>query len=99
MRGTVIAFPKYDQFSTARLLEAYACGPARVRAALAGLDADDLRRHPRPGKWSIQEIAVHLSDAEVMGAGRIRLATAQPGVAFVRYDQQLWASALGYQSY
>ena len=99
MRETVTPFPSYDQYTTEQLLDAYRAAPARIRVTLAGLSLDELRQHPRPGKWSILEIAVHVTDSELIGAGRIRLATAQPGAAFVGYDQERWAEALGYQQY
>jgi uncharacterized damage-inducible protein DinB len=60
---------------------------------------EELKAHARPGKWSIQEIVVHLSDAEVMGAARIRQAFAQPGSAVVAYDQEVWAREMAYQEF
>src|SRR3990172_432321 len=56
------------------------------------------RRSPRQGKWSIQEIAQHLADAEIMGATRLRQALAEPGTSFAVYDQAAWARTLRYGS-
>lgn len=97
MRGTASSFPDtLAGIPTARLLEVYAAGPARLREALHGLTEGELRAHPRPGKWSALEIAIHVADSELMGAARVRLAFVQPGTAFIGYDQDAWAGGLAY---
>jgi hypothetical protein len=88
----------YATFSTATLLDAYASGPARLERAVSGLTEAQLRSRPIAGKWSILEIALHVTDSELMGATRIRLAIAQPGITFVAYDQDVWAAEFDYQS-
>ncbi len=100
MPGQVAAFPDtYRSFSTEMLVATYEEGPDRLRAVLEGLTDEDLHAQPRPGnKWSILQIVVHLSDAEVMGALRVRLAYGQSGSTLPVYDQDLWASALRYQT-
>lgn len=99
MRETVTPFPRYDQYTAEQLLDAYQAAPARLRATLAGLTLGELRQHPRPGKWSAMEIVVHMTDSELVGAGRIRLAIAQPGAPLAGYDQDTWAESLRYQQY
>lgn len=100
MRGTTTStFPGYGQYTTSQLLAAYRSAPDRLRRVVDGLSQAELRAHLRPGKWSVLEIAIHLADAEVVGAGRVRLAWAQPGSNFVSYDQDKWALALEYQSH
>lgn len=88
---------EYRAYSTPHLLSVYARGPERLRAVVYGLAPDELRERPRPGKWSIAEIVGHLADSEVMGAGRIRMVLAQPGVEFVAYDQDAFAGVLDYR--
>lgn len=98
MIGHSTAFPDtYARFSTAELLAIFADGPLRLRTTLVGLASRQIRSRPRPEKWSILEIALHLVDAEVMGASRVRLVFAEPGGTFVPYDQDAWAAALRYQ--
>jgi uncharacterized damage-inducible protein DinB len=93
MQGSTTAFPDtYADRPADELIAAYAAGPARLRAALHGLSLAQLRARPRPAKWSILEIAAHVTDSEVVGAGRIRLALAQSGSAFFGYDQDRWIS-------
>jgi len=90
-------FPtQYNYIPNQKLLDVFLAGPKRLELAMEGLPADDWSAHPRPGKWSIQEIVLHLADAEIMGGARFRTALAEPGGRFVVYDQDTWASELGY---
>ena len=99
MSSAVAPFPEtYAGIPTTTLIEAYASGPARLRAALAGLDIVAWTAKPRPGKWSIREIALHVTDSELVGAGRIRLTRAQPGSGFFAYDENAWARVYDYQN-
>jgi DinB superfamily len=94
MQPAATAFPSYDFYTTAQLLEAYREGPARLRAAIAGLSMEQMRAHPRPGKWSILETVLHVTDSELSGAMRVRYVRAQPGIMLPMYDQDLWTARL-----
>ena len=97
MQSTTTAFPDtYQSVPLETLLHAYESAPARLRQAVVGLSEEQLRAHPRPGKWSILEIALHVTDSEVIGAGRFRLAYAESGASFTGYDQVAWAQMLRY---
>jgi uncharacterized damage-inducible protein DinB len=96
--STTSTFPSYSQYTTAELQRAYSAAPDHLRSAVSGLSHEELHAHPRPGKWSIIEIARHLADSEVVGAGRIRSAWSEPGSNFVGYNQDRWAAALAYQT-
>ena len=87
----------YSEWTTGELIAAFEAGPRKLRAALSNLTETDLRAHPRPGKWSIKQIAVHLTDAELMASARIRQTYAEPGSTFSFYDQDVWTEALAYQ--
>jgi hypothetical protein len=88
----------YALIATRDLLTVYKAGPMRLGGVLAGLSDEDLKARPHKDKWSIQEIAMHLTDAEVMGATRMRQTLAEPGTSFAIYNQEAWASELDYQS-
>ena len=94
MQPAAVAFPAYDFYSTEQLLEAYRAGPERLRAASAGLSMEQMRARPRPGKWSILEILLHVTDSELSGAMRVRYVMAQPGARLPGYDQDLWTAKL-----
>jgi tRNA-binding protein len=72
--------------------------PARIGALLAGLSLADLQWSPVPGRWSIAQIVTHLSDAEVVGAYRVRAILAAPGIPIQAYDQDAWAREMSYES-
>lgn len=89
----------YSQISTRDLIEVYAAAPDRLNKVLTDLSIKELQAHPKPGKWSIQEIAIHLADSEIMGAARIRQTFAEPGCTFSVYDQNVWATEFDYQNF
>ena len=72
--------------------------PAKLAALVDGLSSDQLARRPAPDKWSIQEIAAHLADDEIVGAYRIRLILSSPGTAIQAFDQDIWARVGRYGS-
>lgn len=78
------------------LLDAYIAGPAMVRAAVAGVDAGALNRRPPGDDWSIRDVLLHLADAEMVGAVRIRLALAEDSPLLPVYEQDAWKRRLQY---
>ena len=82
--------------STDRLLEVYKEAPARLARALDGVGEQDLRTRAIPGKWAIQEIALHLADSELVGAIRIRKVLAENRPDLPGYNQELFAAGLDY---
>ncbi len=52
---------------------------------------------PGPDRWSIREIVVHIADSEANSYIRCRRAIAEPGAAVMAYDEDQWATGLGYQ--
>jgi uncharacterized damage-inducible protein DinB len=102
MRGPVsdvaASFPDtYAPLSTERLRDAFDAAPGRIEAALDGLSEEELRARPIPGKWSIHQIVLHLTDSECLGAVRIRQALGDDRARFPGYDEKVWASALRYE--
>ncbi|NIR52052.1 DUF664 domain-containing protein [candidate division KSB1 bacterium] len=99
MRGHQSTFPNaYTQLTTKELLRAFDLGATHLPQVLKELTEQDLKARPRTGKWSIQEIVLHVADSEIMGAGRIRQAYTQPGSTFATYDQDIWADIFDYRN-
>ncbi len=99
MRGEIATFPEtYAAVDTGLLLDVYRRGPERVRAVLGGLSDEALRAHPIPGKWSVLEIAVHVSDSELLGAARVRLVLGGDQPRLPGYDQDRWSRDFDYQA-
>jgi uncharacterized damage-inducible protein DinB len=77
--------------------EQLAATPARLRTLTAAATARELAYTPSPERWSTTQILAHLSDAEIVGAWRLRSILARDGVELQAYDQQAWASAFRYE--
>jgi hypothetical protein len=70
--------------------------PARLAQLTRGLTAQQLRRQPEPGKWSIAEIFAHLADAEIVASWRMRAIIGSDGITVQPFDQDVWASVFQY---
>jgi hypothetical protein len=82
----------------ARLIEQYAAGPARLRAALATVPPEARQWRPRGGEWSAHEIVVHCADSETNSFVRIRFLAAEPEPVLQGYDQDRWAQTFDYHT-
>ena len=80
------------------LIEAFRGGPARVRAAVAGLSAGVIDFRPFGDAWTIRENIVHLCDAEASAYIRHRKAIAEPGIRVDMWDEIKWHEHLRYGS-
>jgi len=68
-----------------------------VDGLVNGLSGEKLRFVPPiADAWSINDFLVHLLDADVAAAFRIRAAVAQPGFAVPVWDEEVWQARLGY---
>jgi hypothetical protein len=81
------------------LIQRYADGPGRLRAALATVPPAALQWRPKPAEWSAHEIVCHCADSESHASLRIRMFAAAPDPVIVGYDQELWARALDYPAH
>ena len=84
--------------SGADFLALQAAAPEKLAALTGGLSPEELTRRPTPDKWSIQELAAHLADDELVGAYRIRMILSSPGTAIQAFDQDVWARTGRYAS-
>jgi hypothetical protein len=82
----------------ADFLALQAAAPERLASLTGGLSAEALARRPSQDKWSIQELAAHLADDELVGAYRIRMILSSPGIAIQAFDQDIWARTGRYAS-
>lgn len=72
----------------------YAAGPARLRAACAGLTDAQLARRIGPGAWSVVENAVHLLDSDLASTHRMRRIVAEENPLLVAYDENAFIARL-----
>ncbi len=78
------------------LVAAYAEGYQRIAAAVEGLSDELLSFRPAPGSWSIREIVVHLTDAEIVGIHRMKKVLSERNPLLTAFDQDAWANSLAY---
>ncbi len=71
---------------------------SRLRSAIRGLTAAQLKWRPQPARWSIAEILAHLADAEIVASWRMRSVIGENGVTIQPFDQDAWASVFKYQN-
>ncbi len=90
---------------TAALLELLGARDARdvlrstasvLAGRVAAISPEFVRVPEAPGKWSIVEVVQHLADSELVAGWRFRMVIAHERPAIAGYDQDLWASRLGY---
>ena len=77
----------------------YREGPDRFESALARVPVAALQWRPAPGKWSVQEVAVHCADSEANAHMRVRYLLAEPEPLIIGYDQDRWATTLDYHAH
>ena len=80
-----------------QLADAYLKGAADLKAAVAGMTADQLKARPVAGKWSTLEVICHIADFEPVLADRMKRIIAlgdQP--LLLAIDENQLAAALHY---
>ena len=80
------------------LIEQYARGPARLRAALAAVPPEAIKWRPAPGEWSAHEVICHCADSETNAAARIRYLVSETDPLVLGYDEAEWARRFDYHS-
>lgn len=83
--------------SNEELVQTFESNPERLLRVLEGLTEREMTIAPFMGKWSIQEIALHVVDTEIMAAARIRQTISDSERTFSIWDQAVWARRMEYQ--
>lgn len=79
----------------APVFERYIRGPGLVREAVSGVGPATISRPGREG-WSVRDVLVHLSDAELVRATRFRLILAEEEPRLFGFDEGVWKRKLHY---
>ena len=87
-----------DRTQREKLIQQYADGPARLRAALARVPEAARKWRPAPGEWSAHEVICHCADSETNAYARIRFLVAEKEPLLVGYDQEVWARTFDYHA-
>ena len=96
-RGTRNGAPMTTPATTpGQLIDTYLAGPATLRRALEGMDREQMRTRPVPGRWSTLEVVCHLADFEPILADRMKRVIAEDNPPLLGADENRFAQALAY---
>ena len=84
--------PDADPVVMAALVDDIAAAPARLRAAIAGLDASQLDTPYRDGGWTVRQVVHHVADSHMNAYVRVKKALTEPGTPIAAYEESLWAT-------
>jgi hypothetical protein len=80
------------------LIDEYERGAETLRRAVAGMTEADLKVAPIAGKWSTQQVVIHLADAEAAFADRIKRIIAQDEPQLLAWDENRFVERLHYEA-
>lgn len=84
--------PSANRFSAT--IDRYEQGADVPRNAIAGLSRDQLFATPVPGKWSIQELVVHLYQSDLVSVDRMWRIAAMEKPLIIAYDESAYLREL-----
>jgi uncharacterized damage-inducible protein DinB len=73
------------------MIESIAAAPANFRAAVAGLNEDQLGTPYRPGGWTVRQTIHHVADSHMNAYIRFRLGITEAEPTVKPYDEKTWA--------
>ena len=68
-------------------IDVYEAGGRKLLDAFRGLTKEDLLAQPIPGTWSLQQIAVHMMDSDLIGADRMKRIASMSKPLLIGYDE------------
>ena len=75
----------------ARFIDEIAATPARLRAAVSGLDAHQMATPYREGGWTVRQVVHHLPESHLQAYARTKLALTEENPIIKPYDEAKWA--------
>lgn len=79
------------------MIAKYAAQATRLELLVSSISPDLIVRRPGETRWSVLEIVGHLADAELLASVRIRRIITQDRPNLWGYQQEQWATTLGYR--
>lgn len=77
-----------------RTIDAYEAGPAKLRAAVAGLTREHLTARPGPGDWSVLEVVVHVADSDAIAIDRMKRMVIEDNPPLLYADETAYVNKL-----
>ncbi len=78
-------------------VDAYAAGPATLRASVERFSSEQLDATPIPGTWSARQVVCHIADFEIVYADRMKRVIAEQEPTFFGGDPDEFAAGLSYE--
>src|ERR1700756_5308003 len=72
-------------------ISAIAEAPAKLRAAIRGLNEEQLNTPYREGGWTVRQVAHHVPDSHLNAYVRLRLALTEEKPTIKPYDEDAWS--------
>jgi uncharacterized damage-inducible protein DinB len=72
-------------------IDVIAATPAKLRAAVAGLDPEQLDAPYRPGGWTVRQVVHHVPDSHMNAYIRCKLTLTEDHPTIKPYDEARWA--------
>jgi hypothetical protein len=83
-----------------QLIDHYAAGGEQLSLAIRGLTREDLLAIPAPdadvGRWSIQQVVVHLMDSDLIATDRMKRMIAEDNPTLIGYNENKFTENLFY---
>jgi hypothetical protein len=79
-----------------KLIDQYEADGVIPAKAIQGLSTAELNAIPIPGKWSIQQVILHLLDSDLVGTDRMKRVIAEDKPTLLAYNETLFTKNLGY---
>ncbi|USK71322.1 DinB family protein [Peribacillus asahii] len=80
-----------------QLIEQYKQGYFKIVKELEGLTEEQLLFKPSEKSWSIREIIIHISDAELVHIHRMKAVLSEGNPILAAFEQDLWTTRLNSQ--
>jgi uncharacterized damage-inducible protein DinB len=76
-------------------IEVYAAGGRKLIQAYFGLSRQDLLAVPIPGTWSLQQLAIHMLDSDLIASDRMKRIAAMDKPLLCGYDETAFSQLPG----
>src|SRR5437899_3310295 len=84
-----------------KVIDRYEAGGEHLAQAIRGLTREDLLAaapdQPGAGKWTIQQVVIHLMDSDLIAADRMKRVIAEENPTLIGFDENKFASNLFYE--
>jgi len=74
------------------LIDQIAAAPEKLRAAVVGLNEEQLNTPYRPDGWTVRQVVHHVPDSHLNSYLRFKLALTQDHPTIIAYDENIWAN-------